>query len=166
MAINQIDSERVQKGVVFSAEELETILEEKQGTDKYRLKLLGLKCSMEKIQGLLGRPVVFKSEHNNLRVLMDNEASDYSDWRYEIGLSSAFRNNKRLASVDISNLSPAETTKHERRLYTQSKELQGLRRIRKDLFLEPHQRSTPTMDVDKFNGKPLVENSTIDHYTD
>jgi hypothetical protein len=140
-----INPKTLQKGDYISSTTVERITGEVYGTTAYQLALMGLQQSIEHALIRLGRRMTLKSENGGIRLLTDPEAAEYNAHQGELArhkLSRAFHRNQ---AVNDGNLDFDERTTHYRTLEIQGKYIQAMRRVRRELKVEPVRRLTPTV---------------------
>lgn len=122
-----IDFDSLEKGDVISNEELEKITGHKYGTTKFAFAVINLRQKIFDKRG-------FTATHNQeigLRILVDSESSFYNDKDFHNKRRGMFRAHKKMASVDVAQLSPVARELHERKLMSQSRVLSAVRESRK-----------------------------------
>lgn len=140
-----LDPRTITKGRVFLPEEIADLTGHRVESPKFWSATLRLKKWMLNARHAMGKPVLMKGERGGLRVLMDNEGSAYKSHRYEGCVRGAMREHRQLGWVDRTNLTAEEQTDHDRRIFLQSKQIQGLITTREELNLETYQRKAPRL---------------------
>ena len=137
--------ESMSEGHRIEPEELEALLGVPRTSRRYSLMLVPLVHEIERNTRELGNPLIAKIERDGISVLTAEEATDYTNNQFCIGLRKAKRSHFRSMLVNRGNLSEKCAEKHDRRLEVQGKILQAVAATRKELALGSHQRTTPTM---------------------
>lgn len=122
-----IDFDVLEKGDVISNEDLEKITGHKFGTAKFSWAVIGLQGKIFKNRG-------FTSTHSQtvgLRILVDSEASVYNDKDFHNKRRGMFRASKKMAAVDVSQLSLTARDLHERKLLNQSRIISAVKEPRR-----------------------------------
>jgi len=138
-----LDFDLLDKGDVIAAETVEAATGCKRDDPRYSLKMLGFKEQISKELRRRGRIVTIKAEDCSLRVLTDEEASEYNPRRLSVCLRQAAEAHVRNLAVDVANLSDDRRKEHERTIVVNGRLLQAVSRERKSIALECHERKTP-----------------------
>lgn len=135
-----LDFQAIKKGDSIGASRIERITGCVAGSQKYQLAALALR---ERI--MTERPeVVATISGHDIRILTDEEATDYIDRTNQQRLRSIGRYNRRLVQVDTTGFDSDLRRKHERRVIVNSAMyLAAVQARRREVSLSPHARSIP-----------------------
>lgn len=143
-----IDFESLKKGDVITADELERIFKATPGSKTYLFRMMSLKEKIEVERRKLHDPIVVKECNNELHLLTDEQAVDYTDRECEMAKRRYGRNLKRMMSVDRSKLRGETDKRHLRNIEVRSRGYQAMQLAeRGKLVLEPHKRKTPVREL-------------------
>lgn len=126
-----VDYDTLEKGDNISPEKCESILKIKRDDKHYGIELLKLKLTIETAMLERQKPVVVRAVNDGLRVMLDNEASEYVARRFLSHERGLVRDHLRGGRVDVSKLSDDERKRHERNTQTQAFKLQALQQARR-----------------------------------
>jgi hypothetical protein len=155
LTAGNLDMSGLMKGDYLSPALIEDVTGETEGTTGYQLALLNLKerivatladlAKTERSDGTLNpdRLVTLKVEGGGLRILTDPEAAVYNKVQGEAAVRKLRHANRRNLLVDESKLSDGERQGHYRTLEVQGRYLQAIRKVNRDLTVEPAKRRTP-----------------------
>ena len=138
-----LDFDALNKGDVLTPESLARITSTEVGTPAYQFAILGLRCEIERELEAAGRPVTVKQDGDGLRILTDEEATDYNHAQLQAGLRKVARSHRRNLLVDRTQLSIEKQKAHDRRLIAEGAYVQSIAETRKRLPVLPHQRTVP-----------------------
>lgn len=138
-----IDVASLEKGDWISPEIIEAQTGETVGTTAFQFAALKLKGEIEAALKAVGRPATLKQEGAGIRLLSDSEAAVYNEVRGERACAQLAKAHRRNLAVDETNLPSGERQTHYRVLDRQSRYLQALRNVRRQMRATPVQRQTP-----------------------
>jgi len=139
-----IDYDTLKKGDYITPEQVQDILGKDRESKNYGLHILRLKQIIEDKMEERGTPVTAKVQLDGIHILMDNEASEYRDNAFDVGLRKSSRAHAGLLNVDIRNLTEMEKAVHENAAYVNGKTLQAAMAGRKEAHKAlPHKRNVP-----------------------
>lgn len=138
-----LDFDAINKGDTFTPDRLEVIVNFPKQTNAYRFAVLSLRERIMKELEDRNRPATVAIIKGCLCVLTDEQASVYTQRQCRIKIRGHFRNVKRMRAVCIENLSAEQRKSHERSLCIEGMVAAGIRKTRRTVKLESHQRSTP-----------------------
>ena len=138
-----VDYANLQKGDVITARKIEHITGFKQDSNAFRFAMMQLQSTIERTMEQRGTPVTIKSEKNSLRVLKDEEASEYNHKRTLQQVVGVMRTHKRAQLVDTGNLTKEDKKTHAQRLAVSGHFAQALTRAREEIPTLTHKRKTP-----------------------
>jgi hypothetical protein len=133
----------LQKGDYISPYEIEGMSGETEGTRGFQFAVMQLRSEIETALACAGRPATIKTEGGGLRVLTDAEAAVYNDRHGDLARFKLFRAFRRNQAVDEAYLTPPERQAHYRSLEVQGKYVSALKKIARQLHIEPVRRMTP-----------------------
>jgi hypothetical protein len=143
-ALSPINIDTLTKGDYISVVHLQEITGEIEGTDEYAFAIMAFKQELEaELQKRLGKKLTIKCENGGLRILTDPEAAEYNARQIEQSKRRIYRAHDRNMDVDEANLSPQERAVHYRRLELGSKYVQALKKVSRQVGVEPHKRNSP-----------------------
>ena len=142
-----IDLETMAKGRSLSPDELAIILNAREGTTEYSLRVMDLQQQIRNWFEASGQIVTVALQRGYLRVLTDAEAVDYNAKAFSRGIRKLADAHKRTQGIDVSELSEEQRARHEREAYVQGRLLQAMTRERKALLPEAAKRATPRIGV-------------------
>lgn len=139
-----IDFGLLKKGDEFNRQQLEDILGEKAGTEKFQFARLAL-------QGMIHERTDFTAKcmgDDGLRILTDPEASEHNAKRFDQGLRAMAFRHQRNALVDVEQLSEDQRRKHDRQLMIQSRYVSAMVKVSRMLAKADRKRiaSAPPSD--------------------
>jgi len=140
-----IDPDKVEKGMVITADEIEKALGVKRTEKDYPLRLLAFGKWLEMQKYNKGEPVRTKIEGDSVRVLVDNEASAYAERRFGQHIKGCLREFQHLSMVNTKALTDPERREHQRRIEKTGKFTQALLGAKEQIKLEKHKRKTPQL---------------------
>jgi hypothetical protein len=138
-----IDYDLLNKGDVIPVNRVEEIVGVKRAAKEYAFRLLRLKGRIEHELAERGKVWTLSTDHGDLRILTDSEASTYNEVESAHARRKERRCFARQAAVDVSKLSEDERPAHERRVYVQGKYIQAAASVRQSLRLKPVERTVP-----------------------
>jgi hypothetical protein len=138
-----LDFDALKKGDEIEADRLESITNTKRGTDQYNLAVLALRARIMQELKDRGKFVTVAVVKGCLRLLTDEQAALYNARMYRAGFQRAGRSLKRLAKVDVGNLTDQQKQDHERTLLVFGKMLQAAKTARREIAATPYQRTLP-----------------------
>jgi len=95
----------------------------------YKFAIMGIKQSIETAFYERGEIAYVKHERNDLRILMDMEASPYIEKKQRQYRKQIAKNAVILRHVETETFSPEETREHEARLVREGRYLQAQRQV-------------------------------------
>jgi len=137
----------LRKGDYVDPAVIEIITGEIAETPGYQLAAMNLKTEIEGALQSQRRPMTLKHEGYGIRLLTDTEAAEYNKEQGEAGVRKLNRAFKRNQVVEEVNLSDPERQSHYRTLEVQGKQLQAIRKVRRELHIAPVKRRTPGLRV-------------------
>jgi len=141
-----IDYESLTKGTVISIREIENITGiSSEEIKKFELARLQLRNQIDRELRNIGIEFTVAQVKGNIKVLTDEEASDYNNRKRQAALGQLCNAHAKITSVDASCFDPELKKKHERRVFLSSKFLQAFQNVRKELHLQPYKRNTPKL---------------------
>jgi len=138
-----IDCEQLAKGDVIPIERIEMVTEKNYPSQEYQLALLALKQDLEKRMYDLGRPVTIKQERGALRILKDDEASEYNYVLFDQHVKGLVRRHRMNCLVDVSQMNETMKNAHRRRLAIEGCVIQAVSDACQTLQLPVHKRRVP-----------------------
>lgn len=138
-----LDFDALQKGDIVPAETIEAAYGVTRDDRAYPLSVLRLKKEIEVQLEALGRPVTTKGEGDCIRVLTDEEALVYNARSFESDVRGLYRAQRRMMQIDAAQLSESSRESHTHALQVQAMQCLALRKVRKQIQLEPHKNETP-----------------------
>jgi len=138
--IHPIDTEVLEKGDYITPEQIEDILGVSRNDKQYPFKLMYLQKKI-----MMDRQDIYaKAEKDGLRILTDAEWTNYEGGLFTNALRAMARSVRRIAAVDVRELTEDERTKHDRRQIVMAQTLQGAHSSRREAMKSlPHERSVP-----------------------
>jgi hypothetical protein len=101
------------------------------GSDEFGMALLKARQYLEQSFAVRGIVVTVKSDHGDLVVLQDEDASSYNERRFNEGLRAARRSHFRNLAVDRSKLTDERRGDHDRTLVNQGRILSAVKEARR-----------------------------------
>lgn len=139
-----MDFSALHKGDYVPPETLAQITGKQIGTAEYTLACLSIKYQIAAaIKARDGRQITIRSEAGGLRVLTDSEAAAYNPKAIEQSRRRLIAAHERNLDVDEAKLFGDERQSHYRNLAVGGAYVQHLKRARRELRVEGHQRQTP-----------------------
>jgi len=139
-----IDFDELQPGSSIPAAIIERVTETKREDYKdYKLALLKMSKAVQTELVSRGRPWRVVSRGDDLFILTDSEAMAYADRRFQRNLAGLAREHAWNLQINTANLTLEERQEHERTIIVQSKFLQSIKGVKRELRLASHTRSTP-----------------------
>lgn len=138
-----LDYDALSKGDVIAPETIEAAVNCKRLHPQYALRLLSFKEHLERELMTRGQAITLKCEDQSIRLLTDEEASEYNAKATDAYFRRAAKAHVRNLSVDVGNLTTERRQQHERTLVVNSRMLQAMKRERRTMALESHARVTP-----------------------
>lgn len=143
--INEIDMNRIGKGSFISPDTLERVTTFKRGSNEYDLQVLRVKGLLEAHFDESGNPVTIKIEQEGLRVLTDEEATEYNHRRFKIGMRALFEANRRMSNVDEGKMTSEQVAAHRAKLNAQAHVVTAVANKNDTLRLIPYSRQVPNV---------------------
>lgn len=141
-----IDYEALNKGDVIAVAEVERLVQCPRDHRLFAMKATNLASTISLAMDDLGRPVTIVLREGDLRVLTDDEASQYNHEMFKQFFRRMGRSLRRLAAVDVGQLDSEERGEHLRRLEVNGKTFAAAMKTRqREWGLVNHQRSTPRL---------------------
>ena len=140
-----IDPNEVEKGTVISAATLEKATGVKRTSRRYQLKLLALCKWIERQKYASGSPMRARIDGDTIRVMEDNEASEYAGARHRAHVRAMLREFVHMQMVDENNLTDGEVRDHRKRTEIAGRYTQAVLGVRGQIELEATTRKTPKM---------------------
>jgi len=141
-----IDYETLCKGDILSVEQIEKITgispKQENKFNLARLQLINqIDCELQR----LGIQYTVAQVKGSIKILTDEEASEYNDKGRQSALVKLYKHHTKLSSVDTSEFDDKTKKNHERRIYLSSKFIQACNNVRKEIKAAPYKRNTPLM---------------------
>jgi len=124
----KIELLKIEKGSFFSNKDLCTLFDREE---------LG-PFDLMRIQGMIhyNHSVTAKIENFGIRILTDQEASEYNHRQFGMHIASMKMRHYRAMLVNVSNLTTSEKPSHDRRIEIQGKYMQSVDGVTKLLLVE------------------------------
>lgn len=148
------DFDMLHKGMTIEAEELEAVTGEQPASHNYSFALLGLRDKIERELRARGRPASVKILGATLRILTDEEASEFNHRRFIANLRGTERRFLQLTEVDRKSLTDKQCDAHDRRTEVAGHFYQAIATAGKQIALEAHRRRIPGLPPAKENPEP------------
>lgn len=143
-----IDFDLLDKGAVIDATVIEEFGNVKRTERNYGLASMKLKNAIFAALAARGLFVTIVSEDDDLRILTDVEAAEYSGGQFESGRSKMVRAHVNALHVDRGALDQKQQEEHDARLIAQAAQLSAVRGARKKLNLPHEKDDRPKMVAD------------------
>lgn len=127
-----LDFDLLNKGDVITTEIIEEAMGCKSTARDFNFKMLALKALIEKATGYN----VKAQNYTELRILDDEEGVSYNQQTWEHGLNKLRRAAAIARNVDVEQLSNVSRNLLERQMLNQSRQMQALRRTRREIASE------------------------------
>lgn len=144
-----LDFDVLKKGDVITIEKMEEIFSLSRKDEDFCFKRMGLRNKIIDELDVRGYIVTVVFDHDALRILTDEEASDYNDRRFQKGIKVMFQAHRRNLGVDRGNLSEDKKKVHDRNLEVNGGTLSATLEKRQELRFLPQKRKTPLIPEDK-----------------
>lgn len=113
--MNELITQKPEKGSFISGEELEKYIGAEIGSKKFAFGKMAIITKIEQTWGL--HP---KNEGDGIRILEDVDASEYRSRQFGQGLEKLYRTQFRMLSISTDSFSDAQKQKHDHSLTTQT----------------------------------------------
>ncbi len=138
-----IDILDLTKGSVISTELVEQMTGQKYGTPHYDLAVMVLAQEIDQHLRRKDIIVTICSVKGAIHILTDEAAALYNVRQSELAVNKLSRAYGRNRAVERKNLGEIDRRVHVRNVDLQGRMLTEVRRVRREFFIEEHQRKTP-----------------------
>lgn len=139
--INEVNPSTLNKGTFIPPEVMEKATGFQRDSDEYGLQCMRVRSMLEAHFEEKGAPVTIKHEQGGLRILTDEEATEYNHQRFKQTMRGMFEANRRMSNVDESNMRPDQLSAHRNRVNAQAHVITAVAARNKELRLIPYSRS-------------------------
>lgn len=132
-----IDVENVEPGTTIEQSTVEQIIGIKRKGNEYayQFALMQLGEFVQRSLWKIGKHYTVRTSGGEVQVLTHEEASKYNDSRFDLAIEKMRRCNRRLAAVDIGQLSKEAREDHGKALVKQSRILAMMKTAKRELTL-------------------------------
>jgi hypothetical protein len=102
----------------------------------YQFALLQLGDFIQRSLWKSGKCFTVRTSNGEVQILTHEEASKYNESRFDLAIDKMRRCNRRLTAVDVGQLSPEARSDHGSAIIRQSRMLQLLGTVKRDIGLE------------------------------
>lgn len=142
-----VDIDSIETGSVLGVSECEKLFGYTRQSDpvRYQFDLMRLSDWIGKELFKRDRLLTVTCDGSDIRVLTHEQASDYNQKHFDNAIKRMRKCSKRLAAVDIRELTAERVKTHDRAIVRQSKILQMIRNVRGNISPEPKKSDRPVM---------------------
>lgn len=142
-----VDIDSIETGSVLGIAECEKLFGYTRQSDpmRYQFDLMRLSDWIGKELFKQGKLLTVTCDGSDIRVLTHEQASDYNQKHFDNAIKRMRKCAKRLAAVDIRELTAERVKSHDRAIVKQSKILQMIRNVRGNILPEPKKLGRPVM---------------------
>lgn len=136
------DYEKIKKGLLISTDDIERASGVCRNSEKFPFALMGMRVRIMKDMAQLNTPVVAKITGQQIEILHDAQAVEYTRRMFNQGIRQmADYNALAVAAIDRTKLETADQQKLDRQIEIQSRYLQSIKREKKLISAEIRQQA-------------------------
>jgi hypothetical protein len=137
-----VDYDKLDKGDIIPAQVVCDFYGIQRSSRAYALVALRFAEQVKLELSRRGKNVVIRSDHDDLRILTDEEAVDYTEREYRAGLRKAARRNADARRIDVANLTSDAAQRLDRALIIQAAQLSALAGARRAVLSQERKELT------------------------
>jgi len=143
----EIDIEAIEPGQTITQADCEAVIGyRRNGREyEYQFALMQLGKFIERSLWNSGKQWTVRTTGGEVQILTHEEASRYNESRFDLAIDKMKRCNRRLSAVDVGRLTPEARSDHGAAIIRQSRVLQLVGTVKRDIGLEAVTEKKPPL---------------------